>query len=78
MATYTACYTKIEAGYMGQLLEWPEVITEGATLEECRAKLIEVAEEKIRACLDRGEAPPRIQSPVERFQTVHFEISRAP
>ena len=53
-------------------------MAEGPTVEECRAKLIKVAEEKIRACLDRGEAPPRIQSPIEGFQTVHFEISRAP
>ncbi len=27
--TYTAKYTKIEPGYMGQMVEWPEVITEG-------------------------------------------------
>jgi hypothetical protein len=26
---YTAKYTKIPSGYMGQLIEWPEVITEG-------------------------------------------------
>ena len=25
---YTAKYTKIDSGYMGQLVEWPEVITE--------------------------------------------------
>ena len=25
--TYTARYTKIASGYMGQLVEWPEVIT---------------------------------------------------
>ena len=49
MATYTACYTKIEAGYMGQLLEWPEVITEGDSLEECRAMLIDAAREMTRA-----------------------------
>jgi predicted RNase H-like HicB family nuclease len=29
---YTAQYTKINSGYMGQLIEWPEVITEGKTL----------------------------------------------
>ncbi len=34
--TYTAKYTKISRGYMGQLVEWPEVITEGSSLEECR------------------------------------------
>ena len=42
---FTAFYTKIDAGYMGQLLEWPEVITEGATLEECRDMLIDAAQE---------------------------------
>ena len=42
---FTACYTRIEAGYMGQLLEWPEVVTEGATLEECREMLIDAAQE---------------------------------
>ena len=29
--TYTAKYTKISSGYMGQLVEWPYVITEGST-----------------------------------------------
>jgi hypothetical protein len=29
LVTYTANYTKIESGYMGQLIEWPEVVTEG-------------------------------------------------
>ena len=33
---YTAKYMKIKSGYMGQLVEWPEVITEGKNLEECR------------------------------------------
>ncbi|MGV2390495.1 MAG UNVERIFIED_CONTAM: hypothetical protein LVR29_26500 [Microcystis novacekii LVE1205-3] len=36
---YTAKYTKIPSGYMGQLIERPEVITEGSTLEECREML---------------------------------------
>lgn len=26
-STYTAKYTKIKSGYMGQLVEWPEVVT---------------------------------------------------
>jgi predicted RNase H-like HicB family nuclease len=37
--TYTAKYTKIKSGYMGQLVEWPEAVTEGKTLEECRKML---------------------------------------
>ena len=44
---FTACYTKLEDGfgYMGQLLEWPNVITDGEKLEDCRDSLIEAAVE---------------------------------
>lgn len=48
-STYTAKYIKLEKGYMGQLVEWPEVITEGKTLEECRAMLQDALQEMIRA-----------------------------
>jgi predicted RNase H-like HicB family nuclease len=34
---------------MGQLVEWPEVITEGETLEECRELLQDAAQEMIAA-----------------------------
>jgi len=27
VTSYTARYTKIDSGYMGQLVEWPEVVT---------------------------------------------------
>ena len=46
---YTAKYVKIDSGYMGQLVEWPEVVTEGATLEECRAMLGDALHEMILA-----------------------------
>ena len=36
MVNYTAKYTKIGSGYMGQIVEWPEVVTEGKDIEECR------------------------------------------
>lgn len=49
---YTACYTKTSSGYMGQLLEWPEVITEGKTIEECREMLLDAAHEMIIVCLE--------------------------
>ena len=45
MPSYTICYTKTESGYTGQLLEWPEVISEGATLEECRSMVEDAARE---------------------------------
>jgi predicted RNase H-like HicB family nuclease len=49
LQNYTAKYTKTKSGYMGQLVEWPEVITEGRTLEECREMLKDALRETILA-----------------------------
>jgi len=57
--SYTAKYTKITSGYMGQLVEWPEVITEGRTIEECRTLLRDALKEMIVAYKEQGrEIPP--------------------
>ena len=57
--TYTAKYTKISSGYMGQVVEWPEVITEGRTLEECRDMLRDALEEMMEAYREQDkEIPP--------------------
>jgi len=58
MKSYTAKYTKISSGYMGQLVEWPEVITEGQTLEECRAMLKDALEEMLKAYKQQGRETP--------------------
>ena len=47
MINYTAKYTKTKSGYMGQLIEWPEVVTEGKDLEECREMLRDALNEMI-------------------------------
>ncbi len=47
--TYTAKYTQIPSGYMGQLIEWPEVVTEGKTIEKCREMLQDALKEMIKA-----------------------------
>ena len=49
LRTYTAKYTRIKSGYMGQLVEWPEVITEGKNLDDCRQLLLDAAQEMIAA-----------------------------
>lgn len=49
VTSYTAKYTQISSGYMGQLVEWPEVITEGNTIEECREMLRDALREMILA-----------------------------
>ena len=55
---YTARYTQIESGYMGQLVEWPEVITEGKTLEECREMLRDALREMMAAYREQGKEIP--------------------
>ncbi len=49
LSAYTAKYTRIRSGYMGELLEWPEVITEGKTLDECRELLADALREMVAA-----------------------------
>jgi predicted RNase H-like HicB family nuclease len=56
--SYTAKYTKIQSGYMGQVVEWPEVITEGKTLEECREMLKDALKEMLLAYKQQGKEIP--------------------
>jgi len=59
LQSYTAKYTRLSGGYMGQLVEWPEVITEGADLEECRRMLRDALNEMLLAYRELGkEIPP--------------------
>ncbi|MBI3681511.1 MAG: type II toxin-antitoxin system HicB family antitoxin [Acidobacteria bacterium] len=56
--TYTGTYTKIPSGYMGQLVDWPEVVTEGKTLEQCREMLQDALREMIVAYRQQGKELP--------------------
>lgn len=58
LSTYTAKYAKITAGYMGQLVEWPEVVTEGQSLEECREMLQDALEQMVLAYRELGKEMP--------------------
>ena len=58
ISTYTAKYTKVSSGYMGQLVEWPEVITEGKTLEECRELLQDAVHEMAIAYRQQNKEVP--------------------
>ena len=62
LGNYTAKYTKISSGYMGQLVEWPEVITEGRTLEECREMLKDALNEMILAYRQQNKEIPAGQA----------------
>ncbi|MDH4218403.1 MAG: type II toxin-antitoxin system HicB family antitoxin [Candidatus Aminicenantes bacterium] len=58
-STYTAKYVKVDSGYMGQLVEWPEVVTEGSTLEECRKMLQDALHEMILAYKQQKKEIPK-------------------
>jgi predicted RNase H-like HicB family nuclease len=55
---FTARYTKISSGYLGQLIEWPEVVTEGKDLEDCRAQLRDALQEMVLAYRQQGKEFP--------------------
>ena len=57
-STFTAKYTKIDSGYMGQVIEWPEVITEGKGVEECREMIEDALNEMILAYRDQNKEIP--------------------
>ena len=67
MINYTAKYTKIESGYLGQLIEWPEVVTEGTDLEDCRAMLRDALNEMILAYKELGKEVPLGNALIEQL-----------
>lgn len=72
--TYTAKYNKIKAGCMGQLVEWPEVITEGKTLEECRSMLRDAAAEMILAYKQQKKEIPVGRALLEQIPVKRHRI----
>jgi predicted RNase H-like HicB family nuclease len=67
--SYTAKYTRISSGYMGQLVEWPEVITEGDTIEECRTMLRDALQEMVEAYKQQGKEIPPIQMAPKQYRS---------
>ena len=67
ISTYTAKYTKISSGYMGQLIEWPEVITEGKTIENCREFLEDALHEMITAYRQQNKEIPTGRALLEQI-----------
>ena len=67
MVNYTAKYTKIASGYMGQLVEWPEVVTEGKDLEDCRSTLRDALNEMVLAYNELGKEIPLGNALIEQL-----------
>ena len=67
MVNYTAKYIKIDSGYMGQIVEWPEIVTEGKDLEDCRDMLRDALNEMILAYKDLGKEIPLGNALIEQL-----------
>ena len=67
MVNFTATYTKISSGYMGQLVEWPEVVTEGRDIEECRAMLRDALNEMVITYKQIGREIPLGNALIEQL-----------
>ena len=67
ISTYTAKYTKVDTGYMGQLVEWPEVVTEGKTIEDCRRMLQDALREMIIAYKQQDKEIPKGGALIEQM-----------
>jgi predicted RNase H-like HicB family nuclease len=78
VVSYTAKYTKISSGYMGQLVEWPEVVTEGRDLEECRAMLRDAAREMVLAYRELGKEIPVGNALIEQVPIEVEHVGQAP
>ena len=77
MVNYTAKYTKIESGYLGQLIEWPEVVTEGKNLEDCRSMLRDALNEMILAYKELGKEIPLGNALIEQLPVEVEYVSQA-
>lgn len=77
MTNYTAKYTKIASGYMGRLVEWPEVVTEGKDLEDCRAMLRDALNEMILAYKEIGKEVPLGNALIEQLPVEVERVGQA-
>ena len=59
MQSYTAKYVKLSEGYMGQIVEWPEVVTEGKDIEDCRSMLKDALQQMVLAYTELGKPIPQ-------------------
>jgi len=78
MINYTAKYTKIDSGYLGQLIEWPEVVTEGRELEECRTMLRDALHEMVLAYKQLGKEIPLGNALIEQLPVEVEGVGQTP
>jgi len=74
--SFTAKYTKISSGYLGQLIEWPEVVTEGRDIEECRSMLRDALKEMMLAYKQLGKEIPAGNALIEQLPVEDDNVSQ--
>ena len=67
LRSYTARYVKIPTGYLGQIVEWPEVVTEGKDIEDCRSMLRDALGEMVLAYREQGRELPAAGGFIEQL-----------
>lgn len=77
LQNYTAKYTKISSGYMGQLIEWPEVVTEGRDIEECRRMLRDALNEMLMAYKQQHKEIPLGGALIEQVPVEVQDVGQA-
>ena len=77
LRNYTAKYTKIPSGYMGQLIEWPEVVTEGKDIEECRMMLRDALNEMMLAYMEQRKEIPLGGALIEQVPVEVQDVGQA-
>lgn len=78
MFLYTAQYVKIPTGYLGRVVEWPEVVTEGTDLEDCRAMLRDALSEMMQAYQELGKEIPPGNSLIEAMAVEAPHVRQTP
>lgn len=77
LKNYTAKYTKIDSGYLGQLVEWPAVVTEGRDIEDCRVMLRDALAEMIAAYQESGAELPCESGLLEQIAVEVDDVGQA-
>ncbi len=72
---FTAQFTKIDSGYMGQIAEWPQVVTEGDSLEDCRLQLKDAIRQMILAHKQLGIEIPKNKVVFEKISLEPEHVS---
>jgi predicted RNase H-like HicB family nuclease len=62
---------------MGQILDWPEVVTEGKTLEECREMLQDALNEMVAGYAQLGKEVPVGRALIEQLPAEVPDVRKA-